>query len=55
MFDLLWAKMKILNFVLEEKLYLHSVVKLYGNSDGDGPEAKKPYLDPLIDSYLPLV
>ena len=39
--------MKIFNFVLESKLDLHFNVKFEGESDGDGPESWKPYLDPL--------
>ena len=32
---------------LEEKLHRHSDVEFDGESDGHGPEAQKPYLDPL--------
>ena len=39
-------KMKIFNFELEEKLDRHSDVEFDGESDGNGPEAQKPYLDP---------
>ena len=39
--------MKIFNFVLESKLDLHFHVKFDGESDGDGPDSQKPYLDPL--------
>ena len=40
-------KMKNFNFELEEKLDRHYVVEFDGESDGNGPEAQKPYLDPL--------
>ena len=40
-------KYDIFNFELEEKLDRHSDVEFDGESDGDGPEAQKPYLDPL--------
>ena len=51
--DPLWAKkMKIFNFVLETKLDLHFDVKFDGESDGDGPDSQKPYLDrPLNGPY----
>ena len=48
-------KMKIFNFELEEKLDRHSDVEFDGESDGDGPEAQKPYLDPLNGPYWPLM
>ena len=44
--------MKISNFELEEKLDLHFDVKCDDESDGDGPESKKPYLDPLNGPYI---
>ena len=44
---LMGQKMKIFNFELEEKLDQHSDVEFDGESDGHGPEAQKPYLDPL--------
>ena len=45
-------KMKIFNFVLETKLDLHFDVKFDGESDGDGPDSQKPYLDrPLNGPY----
>ena len=44
---LVGQKMKIFNFELEEKLDRHSDVEFDGESDGNGPEAQKPYLDPL--------
>ena len=54
--DPLWAKkMKIFNFELKEKLYQHSDVEFDGESDGDGPAAQKPYLDPLNGPYWPLI
>ena len=40
-------KMKFLNFELEEKLDRYPDVEFDGESDGSGPEAQKPYLDPL--------
>ena len=43
--------MEIFNFELEEKLGLHFYVKFYGESDGDGPESSKLYLDPLNGPY----
>ena len=43
--------MKNFNLELEEKLDLHFNVKFYGESDGDGPDSSKPYLDPLNGAY----
>ena len=43
--------MKIFNFELEWKLDLHSYVKFDGESDGDGPESLKNFLDPLNGPY----
>ena len=43
--------MKIFNFELEEKLDLDFDVKFDGESDGDGPDSSKPYLDPLNGPY----
>ena len=43
--------MKIFNFELEEKLDLHFNVKFDGESDGDGPDSSKPYLDILNGPY----
>ena len=43
--------MKIFNFELESKLDLHLNVKFDGESDGDGPDSQKPYLDPLNGPY----
>ena len=43
--------MKIFDFELELKLDHHFYVKFYGESDGDGPESLKPYLDPLNGPY----
>ena len=40
-------KMKNFNFELEEKLDRHSDVEFDGESDGNGLETQKPYLDPL--------
>ena len=45
--------MKIFNFELESKLDLHFFVKFDGESNGDGPESLKPYLDPLNGPYWP--
>ena len=44
--------MKMFNFELESKLDLHFDVKFDGECDGDGPEFKKPYLDPLNGPYI---
>ena len=45
-------KMKIFTFELESKLDRHFNVKFYGESDGDGPDSQKPYLDrPLNGPY----
>ena len=45
--------MKIFNFVLESKLDLQLDVEFYGEyeSDGNGPESLKPYLNPLNGPY----
>ena len=48
---LMGQKMKIFNFELEEKLDRHSDVEFDGESDGDSPDAKKPYFDPLNGPY----
>ena len=47
--------MKFFNFELEEKLDRHSDLEFDGESDGDDPEAQKPYLDPLNGLYWPLM
>ena len=46
-------KMKIFTFELESKSDRHFNVKFYGESDGDGPDSSKPYLDPLNGPYWP--
>jgi hypothetical protein len=45
-----WSKIKMFNSELDEKSYQHSPIEFDGESDGGGPEDKKPFLDPLYDS-----
>ena len=40
--------MEFVNFGLEQKLDQHSYVKFHGESDGNGFNAQKRKIDPLI-------